>query len=278
MGLFEKAALPALALEREHLRLTAKGFEIDREWSVDEFLSLQARIEEMRSHGYYQNVVISDRTGKTLQTPGTHLTSAVMPVLERFGFPRSLPGQTVLDIGCNAGFYAVSAWLRGAIRVVGFDHQPHYIGQALLVRDILGLTAADVDFRVADGHGLSPESEKFDFVINTGVVYHLQNPMDFLGRVSGVTRHTMYLESEMLTDPRFTEYAWFIEGEYGRDNSNWWIYGPKCLERMARAAGFEDVQFAGFIWTPPPGTKQPEGMLRQGRGVVICRKGAPSGT
>jgi tRNA (mo5U34)-methyltransferase len=270
-NLFKKTASPVPALKREHLRLTAKGFEIDREWSVDEFRSLQARIEEMRSHGYYQNIVISDRTGKTLQTPGTHMTSAVMPILETFGFPRSLTGQTVLDIGCNAGFYAVSSWLRGANRVVGLDHQPHYINQALLVRDILGLKESDIDFHVADGHGLSPESERFDFVINTGVVYHLQNPMDLLGKLSGITRQTMYLESEMLTDPKFTEYAWFIEGEYGRDISNWWIYGPKCLERMARAAGFEDVQFAGFIWRPAPGTKTPEGTLRQGRGVVICR-------
>jgi 2-polyprenyl-3-methyl-5-hydroxy-6-metoxy-1,4-benzoquinol methylase len=272
MALFKKRASPVPALEREHLRLTAKGLEIDREWSVDEFRSLQATIEERRSHGYYQNIVISDRTGKTLQTPGTHMTSVVMPMLERSGFPRSLTGQTVLDIGCNAGFYAVSSWLRGATHVVGLDHQPHYINQALLMRDILGLKESDIELRVADGHGLSPESEKFDFVVNTGVVYHLQNPMDFLRKVSGVTRHTMYLESEMLTDAKFTEYAWFIEREYGRDPSNWWIYGPKCLERMARAAGFEDVQFAGFIWKPTRGTKTPEGMLRQGRGVLICRK------
>ena len=67
----------------------------------------------MRSHAYYHNIVISDRAGKTLQTPGTHLTSTVMPLLERFGFPRSLTGQSVLDIGCNAGFYAASSWLRG---------------------------------------------------------------------------------------------------------------------------------------------------------------------
>jgi 2-polyprenyl-3-methyl-5-hydroxy-6-metoxy-1,4-benzoquinol methylase len=276
MGLFKKRTLPVPALERGHLRLTAKGLEINREWSADEFRSLQARIDETRSHGYYQNIVISDRTGKTLHTPGTHMTSAVMPVLEGFGFPRSLAGQTVLDIGCNAGFYAVSCWLRGATRVVGLDHQPHYVNQALLVRDTLGLKESDIDFRVADGHGLSPESEKFDFVVNTGVVYHLENPMDFLRKVAGVTRHTMYLESEMLTDPKFTEHAWFLEREYGGDPSNWWIYGPKCLERMVRAAGFQDVQFAGFIWRPAPGTRTPEGMLRQGRGVLICRKQALS--
>ena len=82
----------------------------------------------------------------------------------------------------------------------------------------------------------------------------------------------MFLESEMLIDPKLAEYAWFIEGEYGGDLSNWWIYGPTCLERMARAAGFREATFGGYIWKPPRKTRVPEGMLRQGRGVVICRK------
>ncbi len=272
---FRKVSTPAPApasppLSRGHLRLSASGFEVDREWSADEFRSWQEKIRELGF--YYHNIVILDRTGKALETPGGHATHAVMPLLESHGFPRSLAGQSVLDIGCNAGFYAVSCWLRGATRVVGLDSQPHFVAQALLVREILGLTESEVEFRVTDGHQLSAESGTFDFVVNTGVVYHLQNPMDFLCKVSGVTRRAMYLESEMLLDPRFAEHAWFIENTYAGDSSNWWIDGPRCLERMARAAGFDEVRFAGFIWTPAPGTKTPEGTLRQGRGVLVCRK------
>ena len=80
----------------------------------------------------------------------------------------------------------------------------------------------------------------------------------------------MYLESEVLTDPRYAEYAWFIEKEYRGDYSNWWIYGPRCVERMARAAGFPRAEFQGFIATPPPGTKTPEGFDSQSRGVFVC--------
>ena len=82
----------------------------------------------------------------------------------------------------------------------------------------------------------------------------------------------MYLESEVLTDPRYAEYAWFIEKEYRGDFSNWWVYGPRCVERMARAAGFPRVDFAGFISTPPPGTKTPEGFECQSRGVFVCEQ------
>src|SRR5438093_979251 len=35
--------------------------------------------------------------------------------------PADLSGRTVLDIGCNAGFYAIEMKRRGAERVVGID-------------------------------------------------------------------------------------------------------------------------------------------------------------
>jgi tRNA (mo5U34)-methyltransferase len=153
--------------------------------------------------------------------------------------------------------------------VLGLDSEAHYVAQAELLREILGV---DVEFRQLDGHQLDERVGSFDVVLNTGVVYHLQNPMDFLTRLARITREMMYMESEVLLDARYADYAWFIEREYCQDLSNWWVYGPRCLERMARAAGFARVDFAGFVWKPPAGTKTPEGFDRQGRGAFICRK------
>ncbi len=159
--------------------------------------------------------------------------------------------------------------LRGAARVVGVDRRNDRIQQAQLVRDITGV---DVDFRVADGHDLDERLGVFDITLNTGVVYHLQDPMHFLGRMSRITREAMYVESELLRDPRYAECASFIEREYLGDPSNWWIFGPQCLERMLRAAGFPRVEFRGFTALPPSGTRTPEGFERQGRGVFTCYK------
>ena len=41
-------------------------------------------------------------------------------------FPADLTGKSVLDIGCNAGFYSVEALRRGASRVVGIDSDALY--------------------------------------------------------------------------------------------------------------------------------------------------------
>jgi tRNA (mo5U34)-methyltransferase len=260
------------ALVRGDVALGDDGLVINRRWTDGEFRNLQARIDAARSLNYQHHIAITDRAGHTLTTPGPHLTHRTMPLFEQAGFPRDLSGKSVLDIGCNAGFYSTSAWLRGAHRVVGIDRRPHYINQALLVREVLGLTSSDIEFRVGDGHDLTADADAFDVVINTGVVYHLQNPMDFLTKIARLTRELMFLESEMLIDPALSDYAWFIEGEYVGDGGNWWIYGPGCLAGMARAAGFREATFSGFIWKPEPGTTTPEGTLRQGRGVLICRK------
>ncbi len=250
------------------VRLGKNSLLLQRTLSPEEYTRYEQLIEERRSHGYYQRLVIDDAAGKRLETPGTHPCVGVLATLDRYGFPCDLRGRSVLDIGCNAGFYSFIAKLRGARSVLGLDHQPHYVDQGLLMKEILGL---DVELRQGDQDSLPPDA-RYDVVLNTGVVYHLQNPMEFLTKVARLTGELMYLESEMLTDPKYSEYAWFIEGKYGEDPSNWWIYGPLCLERMARAAGFRRVEFQGFVWKPRRGTRTPEGFLRQGPGAFLCWK------
>jgi len=249
------------------VRIGTESLILKRSFSPDELARHQKRIAELAIH-YYQRLAIDDAAGQRLETPGSHLCVASLALFDRHGFPADLGGKKVLDIGCNAGFYSFVAKLRGAASVLGIDPQPHYVQQALLLREILGL---DVAFRTGDQDSLSSD-ERFDVVLNTGVIYHLQNPMDFLTKVARITGEMMYLESEVLTDPKYSEHAWFIEGAYGGDTSNWWVYGPQCVERMVRAAGFREAKFQGFVWQPPPGTRTPEGFLRQGRGVFVCRK------
>ena len=54
------------------------------------------------------------------------------------GEERLRSGKSVLDVGCNAGFYSLEAERRGAARVVGIDAQRFVIQQALFVRPDAG--------------------------------------------------------------------------------------------------------------------------------------------
>jgi len=44
--------------------------------------------------------------------------------------PADLSGKSVLDIGCNAGFYSMQMKIRGARRVLGIDFDDIYLAQA----------------------------------------------------------------------------------------------------------------------------------------------------
>jgi len=55
-----------------------------------------------------------------------------------------LSGRTVLDIGCNAGFYSIEMKRRGAARVLGVDADPGYLKQARFAAEI---SALDIEFR-----------------------------------------------------------------------------------------------------------------------------------
>jgi hypothetical protein len=65
--------------------------------------------------------------------------------------------------------------------------------------------------------------------------------------------------------------ARFIDGTYRDDPTNWWIYGPQCLEGMVTAAGFQSAQFKGFYFEPH-GEVTAEGIPRGGRGFLIGKK------
>ena len=52
--------------------------------------------------------------------------------------PEDLTGWTVLDIGCNAGFYALEMKRRGADKVVAIDSDERYLRQAALAAEVTG--------------------------------------------------------------------------------------------------------------------------------------------
>src|SRR3954471_4434029 len=58
--------------------------------------------------------------------------------------PADLGGRSVLDIGCNAGFYAIEMKRRGAGRVLALDSDERYLAQARLASETLGF--GDIEF------------------------------------------------------------------------------------------------------------------------------------
>jgi tRNA (mo5U34)-methyltransferase len=167
-------------------------------------------------------------------------------------FPADLTGKTVLDIGCNAGFYSLQLHGRGA-KVTGIEHDPHYLAQARFAAEVLG---ADIDYRLMDVYAVDELGQQYDYVLFMGVLYHLRYPLYALDKVAKLPREKLIFQSmlrgsretmpieqdypiserEIFDDPRYPA-MYFIEQRYAGDPTNWWTPNRAGMEAMLRSAG-----------------------------------------
>ena len=173
----------------------------------------------------------------------------------RNSISHDLRGKTVLDIGCNAGFYSLEMKRRGANRVLGIDTDDHYLRQARFAAETEEL---DIDFIKMSVWEVGSLQEKFDIVIFMGVLYHLRHPLLALDLIHEHVAKDMFLFQSLQrgsqeiagvqADYAFTAPApfdepgypklHFVEHRYSNDETNWWIPNRACVEAMLRSAGF----------------------------------------
>lgn len=175
-------------------------------------------------------------------------------------FPADMSGKTVLDIGCNAGFYSLQLHARGA-QVTGIEHDPHYLAQARYAADVLG---ADIEYLQLDVYDVDRLGRRFDYVLFMGVLYHLRYPLYALDKVARLPREKLVFQSllrgtggrmELERDYPITEEAifedprypamYFIEGSYAGDPTNWWAPNQAGMEAMLRSAGLRIDRHVG---------------------------------
>jgi len=226
---------------------------------LDEVRSLRQRVEDLAP--WFQNIDL----GHGIRTAPEHFLGDY-PTFKYQRFAHALPddlaGKSVLDIGCNAGFYAIEMKKRGAGRVLGIDSDQRYLAQARLASDALGFD--DIEFAQISVYDVGALGEKFDWVIFMGVLYHLRHPLLALDLIREHVAGEMMLFQTMqqgteavlqvpedhpfhkpgTTQPPdyFDNPAYpkmhFIEREFAHDWTNWWAPNAACSQAMLRAAGF----------------------------------------
>ncbi len=221
--------------------------------------TLRDRVEELSP--WFHNIELP---GGVSTAPDHFLGDYPRFKYDRFAgaLPADLSGKSVLDVGCNAGFYSVEMKRRGAARVLGIDADERYLAQARLVTRELGFEG--VEFARLDVYDVGALGEKFDLVVFMGVLYHLRHPLLALDlireHVAGdlmlfqtmqqgsneqaeVPEDHPFYEPETFTPPRyFDDPAYpkmhFIERRFSGDWTNWWAPNRACSEAMLRASGF----------------------------------------
>ena len=173
--------------------------------------------------------------------------------------PEDLSGKTVLDIGCNAGFYSIEMKRRGADRVLAVDFDETYLDQARFAAEV---SEMEIEFRKLSVYDVGELGERFDVVIFMGVLYHLRHPLLALDLIrEHVAKDLLFFqtmqrgsdavfeteqdydfnETEIFEDHDFP-CAYFIEKQYSQDPTNWWVPNRSCAEAMLRSAGFKIIE------------------------------------
>lgn len=178
--------------------------------------------------------------------------------------PQDLEGASVLDIGCNAGFYSIALKQRNAGRVLGIDLEDRCLKQARFAAETLGL---DIEFRKMCLYDIDQLSGQFDYVLFMGVFYHLRYPLLALDKAVKKTAAKLIFQSmqrgsrneydpqpdydfhkeDIFRDADFPA-AYFIEKSYAGDYTNWFIPNRSGAMAMLRSAGLE------IVATPDPET------------------------
>ena len=173
--------------------------------------------------------------------------------------PADLRGTSVLDIGCNGGFYSIEMKRRGAERVVGIDSDDDYLAQARFAAEVCGL---EIEFRQLSVYDVAQLGERFDVVLFMGVLYHLRHPLLALDlihehvaatcscssrcsaaatRCCRLARRTIRSRSATSsTSPAFPKLH-FVEHSYAGDPTNWWIPNRACVGSHAAQRRASDI-------------------------------------
>jgi tRNA (mo5U34)-methyltransferase len=171
--------------------------------------------------------------------------------------PDDLAGASVLDLGCNAGFYSIEMKKRGAERVLGLDVDDRYLNQARFAAEALGL---QIDFEKRSVYDVDGIDGQFDYVFFMGVFYHLRYPLFALEKIVKKVKGQLIFQTMIrgslaspelnddynfwnkliFADPDFP-CMYFIEKKYAGDPTNWWIPNHGAMEGMLRSSGLEII-------------------------------------
>ena len=168
-----------------------------------------------------------------------------------------------LDVGCHEGYYSVAMARKGMREVRGIDVRPSSLTKARFVAELLGLK--NVTYEECNIEDLSSEIGPYDLCLCLGLLYHLENPVLSLRKISSITGEVCIIETQVVDEVEgsveWGARAWTRpyqgilalldeSGEFYNHNSETGASpiaacpSPKALEFMLRQAGFRRTEIA----------------------------------
>ena len=150
-----------------------------------------------------------------------------------FLLSRLHPAQIVMDLGCNQGH--ISALIADKVRrVVGVDHD-----QRALEKARLQYARPNIEFLHDDALNVLNGSERFDVVVLSHIIEHLDDPELFLKRLAPHTKW-IYIEVPDLDASYLNHYRVILGANYQyTDNDHIWEFDRDALQELITSCGLK---------------------------------------
>lgn len=161
--------------------------------------------------------------------------------MEKWGRIKNLldaKGQTVLDLGCNEGFYCHELLALGADRVIGVDINPHRIEKARFVAEAKGLKNAT--FLERSVYQLNPSEfgGTVDVAIALGLLHRVPDPYGLLSKLAELADIVILEWAALNTEEPMMKFWGGGYKEYDTDNTGYWRVSRRCAKEILFREGF----------------------------------------
>lgn len=154
----------------------------------------------------------------------------------------NLKDKTILDIGCNNGYFLFKSIEKKPKLAYGIDPVYRYYLQYFFIKNILYKEHTNLFFDLLGVEDLILFKKKFDMIFCMGILYHHRDPIGILRNI----HQSLNTGGEVLVDCQGIEgnksYCLFVEKKYTNANGFWFLPTLSALENWLKRSGFRDIK------------------------------------
>jgi len=147
--------------------------------------------------------------------------------------------KSVIDIGCNNGYYMFRMLEKNPKRLIGFDPGELVAAQFCFLNKFI---KSDIGFELLGVENLASYKEKFDVALCLGVIYHRKDPFSMLRDI----RNSLNIGGEIILDSLILEgegeIALIPKERYAMMPNVYFVPTINALKNMLHRAGFGDIE------------------------------------
>jgi hypothetical protein len=124
-------------------------------------------------------------------------------------------GKSILELGPMEGGHTYMLWKAGAATIVAIEGNKRSYLKCLITKELLGYSAK---FKLGDfSKYLATTNDRYDFILASGVLYHMAEPITLLENISRVTDRiglwTHYFDESVIANKKYLRRRFDISGE-----------------------------------------------------------------